>query len=479
MLKKLFKNSGKSSYLIISATSIICHMISYVYNIITKRYVPPYEYGIYTTANMLLLYMNYLQLGVLSAYSRDYPQLLGAKRLDEASHMKSAVFTFLYVIYMAVVLIMTAVLTIIWQLGHINTMLYVGFVVNAFLAILTIICSFWENTLKSEGHFKFPSLSLAVKTGALAVCGLLIVPKLGYYGLLVAVGVSLIACVVTYFKYFSSVKPVWDSKQISSLIKSGILLLINSLVWTMMMSIDKFVILGFMSYTELGIYSVALIGFSTLVLIPQSFSSVFYVKMAQQYGSQQDTSSMIQKVNVYTFALSIVTSIVCIGGYYILPPFISLVMPQYSQGVQSAQILVMGVAVYSSSMLFGNVFTIIKKNVLLLRNTVILCVFNVVFSAGFVVIFGEQIENVAYGTTLSYALYGVMLAVSMTKLSKCSLFKCLSNSVIPVAIAIIIMKLADTVSLDWWLKLIISGAVFTVVMLLIYFKKIRKLLNER
>ncbi len=128
-LGKIFQSisSKAGAYSVIAVTSIGCHMISYVYSIITKRYVMPYEYGIYTTVNIMLLYMNYLQLGVLNAYSRDYPQLLGAGNEDAGQHLKNSVFTFLMVIYSVSVLIIGVVITVLWQMKLINDLLFGGF----------------------------------------------------------------------------------------------------------------------------------------------------------------------------------------------------------------------------------------------------------------------------------------------------------------------------------------------------------------
>ena len=34
----------------------------------------------------------------------------------------------------------------------------------------------------------------------------------------------------------------------------------------------------------MGYYSIALLGFSTMILIPQSMSQLFYIKMGEEYG---------------------------------------------------------------------------------------------------------------------------------------------------------------------------------------------------
>ena len=432
----------------------------------------PYEYGLYITSNMLLVYSNYLQLGILNSYNRDYPQLLGIGKNDEAKHMKSAVITFLSLFYAVAVVLASAVLFFLYQRGVMAYRLYVSLLANTVFAWFSVCTSFWDNTLRSEKKFNYVSFVMIVKTIILIGFGLFLVPRLKYWGLFIAVGVSLVVAFLLDNRYIRTLRFTWDPTLIFSLMRGGFLLLINSLVWTLMMSIDKFIILFFMSYEELGIYSVALLGFSTLVLIPQSISSVLYVKAARRYGSHQDKYDLVETVNIYTFVLSIVTSVVCIGAYYILPPFIKLAMPDYVGGVRPAQMLIMGVGVYSSSMLFGNVFTLLKKNVIVIKNTIILCILNVILSSGFVLLFGKNILYVAIGTTIAYTLYGIMLAVTLPRISGNSILTCLINSVFPVFIAIVFLQLTDLMNFNCTVKMCIAAFSYTTVIFLLFKKRI-------
>jgi O-antigen/teichoic acid export membrane protein len=466
------KRTSVGTYSTIAFISIGCHVLSFLFSIITKRYVMPYEYGIFTTANMLLLYMNYLQLGVLNAYSRDYPQLLGAGNNKEAQHMKYSVFSFLFILYFVVVVVIGLSLTIMWHSGMINTLLYGGFMFNSVLALITVVSNYWDNTNKSEQHYLKPSFALVVKTILLVSIGFVLVRKYYYWGLLVATLLSLLFSLVVYWKDFIGLRLVWDLALIKKLIKTGLLLLINSLVWTFMMSIDKFVILGFFDYESLGIYSAALIGFSTLVMIPQSLSSVFYVKLSHQFGADNDLKELAKSINQYTCVLSLIISVVSVVAYYLLPPFIMLAMPAYSEGVPSAQLLVMGVAVYSSSMLFGHFFTITRKNVKLLRNTIALCIMNIVFSIGFVLLLGHKIDNVAIGTTLSYALYGLMLCLAIKGETGSSFWNNAVNSVFPVCVAIAMIQITDALAVFWVWKILIAICAFAIFSIIFYRKTI-------
>ena len=172
----------------------------------------------------------------------------------------------------------------------------------------------------------------------------------------ISTGVSLIFIILLNIKFFFSLKISINKSIITDMIRSGLPLLVNGLIWTIMMSVDKFVILFFMSMEDLGVYSVALLGFSTLVIIPQSITQIFYIKMSQKYGETNNIDVLVNYAKRYTLYLNIITSFIIIGAIH-LPIFIENMMPNYADSIKSAQILVIGVGLYSTTLLYSNLFS--------------------------------------------------------------------------------------------------------------------------
>ena len=100
----------------------------------------------------------------------------------------------------------------------------------------------------------------------------------------------------------------------------------------------------------------------------------------------------------------------------------------YTEGTDATQILVIGVAIYSTTMLYGNIFSVLKLNKSLIANSVALCIFNAIFSSALVLFVERSINMVAIGTGLSYALYSLLLVVKLSKRFKFSFWKLLVNS---------------------------------------------------
>ncbi|MCF0187741.1 MAG: polysaccharide biosynthesis C-terminal domain-containing protein [Bacteroidaceae bacterium] len=107
-------------------------------------------------------------------------------------------------------------------------------------------------------------------------------------------------------------------------------------------------------------------------------------------------------------------------------------MPKYTDGNAASQILIIGVAIYSTTMILGNIFSVLKLNKSLIMNSIYLCIFNVVFSCGLVMFVGKNIEMVAVGTGISYALYSLMLIMKLKSRFNYSAVKLLAKSWLPL-----------------------------------------------
>lgn len=103
---------------------------------------------------------------------------------------------------------------------------------------------------------------------------------------------------------------------IKMILVSGSPLLINGLIWTVVNSIDKFVILGFIDTEALGVYGIAQNAFSYMVLIPSAMSQLFYVKMGKEYGASGKIETLTDSSMNYTAILAGLTSMIALIAYF-------------------------------------------------------------------------------------------------------------------------------------------------------------------
>lgn len=426
----LVRRVGEHFYYV--GATILSAGIHFFYSIFVKAHIEPLEYGIYSACLLLQTYMTYIQLGSLNAFNRDYPQLVGAGEKEKAKKYRDTTFTFLLQAFLIATVIISAIVLLITK-GR-NEQYTYGLILCAIITTVTMIENFLASRVRIDGSFKYTSFVIVMELIAV-LFGFWMIPKTGYYGLyIVTIGTMVIGIVLYYKKGVSDLELSVDKTLLKTIIFSGMPLLINNLIWTVVNSIDKFVILGLINTESLGLYSIAQMTFSYMVLIPNAMSQLFYVQLGKTYGATESVDELNIAATKYTLVLSAVVSYIVICAYFFMEPLVNWFMPKYSGGVKAAQILMLGLAIYAPTMVNSNILTILKKNAALLRGSIYLCVLNAICSVSLVVVRGATIENVALGTAISYLIRTVILVYQLKRNSGINVWKMMRASIIPVII---------------------------------------------
>lgn len=474
-IKNIINKSSEHFFYV--GSTIISAGIHFLYSVYVKQIIEPQEYGIYSACLLLQTYMVYVQLGSLNAFNRDYPQLVGAGNNEKAKQYRDTTFSYLISVFCISTVIVSIVILSISS--FLDSRYTIGLILCAVITTVTVFENYLASRVRIDGSFKFTSFVIVAES--LSVClGFLLISKIGYYGLyFVTIGSMIIGILLYFKKGISDFSFSIDKKLLKTIIISGIPLLINNLIWTIVNSIDKFVILGFINTEALGVYSLAQMAFSYMVLIPSAMSQLFYVKLGKVYGATKSNEDLNNTAMKYTLIIAVIVSFITIVAYYFIGPVVNLIMPKYSDGIKSAQILILGLAIYSPTMVNGNILTILKKNAALLRGSIYLCIFNTICSVGLVVLLGPTLENVALGTSISYFLRTIVLSYQLKKFANVSVLKMIKSSLVPVAIisgpGIVLFHLFD----NWIMGFVISFCIACVVVLFTYRKNIINFLRTK
>lgn len=457
------KAAGLEHILFMGATVFTSGM-HFLYSIYVKAYVSPLEYGMYSTCMLLQTYMAYLQLGVLNAFNRDYPQLIGAQKTEEAKEYSNTAFSFLLLVYLLFASLLTAGFAIAGKYTEMDSKLWIGFILAAVISTATIIENFGNYKCRIERGFHYPSIVMLIELLSILL-GMFLIPKMGYYAIYLTSLTSFLIGIAMYCR--TSLRGFCfgiNKRLLQSILISGLPLLINGLIWTVVNSIDKFVILSFMDMEALGVYGIAQNAFTYMVLIPSTMSQLFYVKMGKEYGASQRKEILAEVSVKYATVLAGITSVVALVAYYFLPLLVKILMPNYEDGVLSAQILILGLSIYAATLVNGNILTLMKKNGAVLFNSVCMCVFNVICSVSFVLLLGRRIESVALGTVASYVLCSLILIYQVHKHAGINLSQLLSSSILPVCVALI-----PCVVMYEWISNKVIGFLLPIVFIALYY----------
>lgn len=449
----------------------------FIYSVYVKQRIEPLDYGIYSTCLLLKTYLTYIQLGVMNAFNRDYPQLLGAGDTTKAKEYRNTAFTYLLSVFLIAQLLITAAFFVFGNAGYLEPKYAYGFILAGLVTFVTIIENFGANRVRIDGGFNYTSLVTTLETISVGV-GLFLVKYIGYYALYCTTILNMLIGIGLYFRRgYKDLKFSVDFKLLKVIMVSGIPLLINNLIWTVVNSIDKIVILSRINTVALGVYSVAQMAFTYVVLIPNAMSQLFYIKMGKVYGATNNVSALTAISEKYTRILAVVVSPIVLCAFYFIDPMVSWIMPNYSGGTRSAQILMLGLAIYAPTMVNSNILTILKKNSALLRSSIYLCVFNLVLSFSFVLIFGARIENVALGTAVSYLLRTIILVIQIKKYADVKPIRMVKASILPVLAILVPGVLLYFVVDQLYLGFIFSMAIAALVFVVLYWKKIKAVIK--
>ncbi len=466
---KIKEKLRSADFILVTLSTVACSALSFIFSVYQKSIVPAYPLGIYSTCLLAQTYMNYAQFGVLNAYNRDYPQALGRKDYDMAQKLKNNCMTFMLVVYLVIFVVFEAWVFFHYH-GRIGSQEYASYYAfgYAMCPILILTKSFDDMsnaTCRMNGLYNKSAVIGFVRTIIALAIGMVALNLTGYYGLYaMSLSSAILGIIFFHNSAMKGARLDFDWSFMKSMIIGGLPLLINSLIWTLVQSVDKFVILAFLDTEALGVYSVPLMGFTTMVLIPQTISQVFYIKISHLYGAHGDKRELLDKAGEFTSITAAISGGACILVFYIMPIFVDLFMPLYADGTPATQILIVGVAIYSTTMIFGNIFSVLKLNKSLIANSVALCIFNVIFSSALVLFVEKSINMVAIGTGLSYALYSLLLIIKLGKRFDYSCLKLMSKSWLPL-LCIVVPGVAYYLLID---SIYVAGILALFTALLVY-----------
>lgn len=390
----------------------------------------PTVWGIWQGAKLVLLYGANLHLGVQNGMHRELPILRGKKESGQQAAITDVTFTFSFTVA-AVVSIGMLLSTFIVKMGP-ELRLSLQFL--SAMIFLQYVSSFYGLLFRANNEFDIVS-KIAVIDG---LGYLFSVALIFFFGLLGFLGGQVLRLLVTtfysYWKSSYSINWHWDNKVLKSLILIGFPIMLMVFANVIFTTIDRLLILKFLNAKSLGFYSLGNLIFAPLLMIFTASNSVMYPRFAERYGETGDPHSLRRYITVPMENLAALMPIL-IGAIYIaLPLLVKVFLPEYTEGVMAARILIFGLFFYAIAGMAGNMLLTINKQVLYLGVLLGSALLNFGFSYGALRL-GYGIAGVAAGTSLAYFMFlltSSVLAMWYTQASHRENVKLLSKVLWPV-----------------------------------------------
>ena len=407
MLKtdKILKDST-----VYTISTLLSQFLGIFTSIAMRRFLTPEMMGIWTTFLVILNYALFAHLGVFTAIEVKIPYLRGKGQNSELQHMRNVAFTMaiaLSVIMATIIFIASFMLA-----SKLDLAIILGIRVLALIVVATLFYNLYIVMLRADK--KFSLLSKATLFNSLAM--LIFVSALTYFfrlkGIYFATFLATAAsCLYLQYKTKYRLKLYFRVDLIKMLTKIGLPILLGGIVYTVLLSIDKIMIIKMLGPTQLGYYSIAILALTYAHNFPKLFGIVVFPTMQEEYGKSDDSRERIlEYVKQPSLIMAYIFPLVLAAAYYAMPVLVHYVLPKYASGIDSMRVLLIGCFFISLVPLTHNFIIAINKQIFLIPLTAIAVLTGIGMNYSMIKM-GYGITGVAFGTSVAYFIYFIMLFV--------------------------------------------------------------------
>jgi O-antigen/teichoic acid export membrane protein len=325
-----------------------------ILNLVAAAIFGPVLFGTWVLLSLLVAYSGSLSLGIVNGANREIPYLSGAGRESAAERVEDVAFVaslggmvgavLLAILFGPLVIVADAAASPLWLL--------VGLLATALA--LQQLYQLQQMLFRSRVRFRAAAMQLLIVGIAIPLIG---VPLLvfGLAGILVAqVAVVAMALGVGYRLLPRRPRLAWDGDLARRCVVIGFPIMVAGLVGALRTTIDRWLVLLFLSPVAVGHYGLVGVVMSGLLVLSGVISQQFYPRMAFRYGAGWSGSQLLalaERQNLYALGLLAVIAVPTgLAGWVLL----SAVLTEYLPAAVPLLIVLVGIVVASASSGFGN-----------------------------------------------------------------------------------------------------------------------------
>ncbi|MHC4402762.1 MAG: lipopolysaccharide biosynthesis protein [Planctomycetota bacterium] len=333
---------------VVSGAAGVCHAVGAVTSLLLRALLMRAQMGIWQAMKLLLSYGNYANLGISKGAARELTVARGRGDASAAEHGLNLAFTvntLTSLVYAA--LLVGAGLWVGWSSGGVWSGAWAaGLIVVGGLAVVGRYLTFHVTILRSQQSFATTSkLSLLEAALTLIVCGVA-TWRWGLAGLYGGTLVVMLASLgFVWPRRGATLRWAWDGPEIGRLIAVGGPILLAGTVSSLFRSLDKLMILGYLSDREfqLGCYSLALMVTAQLYGLGNMLSVVMGPRYGEKYGRSGDRGEVARLAARATELQAAAVALPAGLAVVAAPPLLAWLLPDYVTGLPPLVWLVPGV----------------------------------------------------------------------------------------------------------------------------------------
>ena len=373
----------------------------FIVSILAAKLLGPTNFGFYNLIDLVGKYGPISTLGVPSGTSREIPINLGKGKINHASKLNDTGFTGMFITTGMTALVILGIS--IFSFSGITlfaiSMASLGVIANA-------IYEYHIVYLYSYSQFRIASLVISVYATFLLILSLSLILIFDIWGQLFAIFlVPVSAIIYVYSKRFHHFSISIDYPLYFHIIKIGLPMLLIGLGETFLITLDRILIVKYFDITNLGYYGLAIMVFVFSQQVHSAISQVIYPKLNLLFGQSKNVDKFSEITIPPAILLSIGMPPLIAVLMYILPLVVKYYLPEYSNGILSAEIIMIPISVYTINIL--NTLFKIKIIFSVLALSIIFKIVSVILLYNLSV----GLEGVAIASSMSLLFYSLIITV--------------------------------------------------------------------
>jgi O-antigen/teichoic acid export membrane protein len=377
-------------------------------NLMAAAVLGPEAFGAWTLFITLVLYSNFVSLGITNGAGRQVPYLLGAGRPEEAALAEDV--TLLGVGASGLVAAVIAVGVGSFTLGAGSASL--GLVVLFSIAVLLQQFFLLQQVLlRSRFRFRAAAAQMVVLGITTLLVGLPLL-RFGLIGLAVTqVAVYIVALTLATRLLARAPRPVWDPEMARLLVSVGLPIMLAGLLFGLLTTMDRWLVLIFLGQVQVGYYGLVAIAVSSLLLLPGIVSQQYYPRLAFAHGAGLGGNALLAFATRQSLISGGFTAMAALPTALIAWFAIPRILPAYDEAVVPLLIVLIGLSIYGLGAAYGDLLNTIGAQRLYLAIQALALAVNISLSVLFLRA-GLGLLGVATATTISMTVYAILLILS-------------------------------------------------------------------
>lgn len=393
--------SGKLEFLAFSASLLALQGSRFGVSLLAARDLGAVTYGYWNVLSLILLYGLYLQFGVLNGMGRDVPYYAGRGEPERIMRIHTTAWTVALV--SGLVGAASIALSMVW---FAELRIVLGLLGLTLLA--QMIFQYFQFRLRAELHFTTMSWLQGIAAVTLPIWYITLRP-LDLAGFVLAQGLAM-AGAGAFAAYRIGFRPVFriDLPEIRRLILVGFPIMAAGILFSLLTTIDRWIILGFLGVEQLGYYTLSILCLSLISMFPQMITAQMYPRLAKYYGETHSVARLREPLMRQGMYALLITLPVVVVTFLMLPMITRYLLPQFSAGVGPARLLLIGMLCLPISGAIGNFLNVIGRQWWFMLVQVVGIFLQLCLGVLFVRL-GWGLNGIALAAMLTYAITLVIL----------------------------------------------------------------------